>query len=181
MFHPLGVPQQINDYFRLILDKAGAIGDPFEQSFFIMAQIPYLQPFIDVNKRVSRLGANISLIRRNLCPLSFVDVPERAYVEGALGIYELNRVELLRDVFVWAYERSCQRYLAVKQSLPEPDAFRLKHRAALIETVSGIVPSPLSRTETVLSAPFHENSTSTRSARAATLLSMTSASAVAVE
>lgn len=141
VFHPLGVPQQIDDYFHLILDKAGAIGDPFEQSFFIMVQIPYLQPFIDVNKRVSRLGANISLIRRNLCPLSFVDVPERAYVEGALGIYELNRVELLRDVFVWAYERSCQRYLAVKQSLPEPDAFRLKYRAALIETVSGIVRS----------------------------------------
>ncbi len=31
-------------------------------------------------------------------------------------IYELNRVELLRDVFVWAYERSCQRYVAVKES-----------------------------------------------------------------
>lgn len=139
VFHPLGVPQQIDDYFRLILDKAGAIGDPFEQSFFIMVQIPYLQPFIDVNKRVSRLGANISLIQRNLCPLSFVDVPERAYVEGTLGVYELNRIELLRDVFVWAYERSCQRYLAVKQSLPEPDPFRLKYRAALIETVSGVV------------------------------------------
>lgn len=139
VFHPLAIPQQIEDYFRLILDKAGAIGDPFEQAFFIMVQIPYLQPFIDVNKRVSRLGANISLIQRNLCPLSYVDVPERAYVEGALGVYELNRVELLRDVFVWAYERSCQRYLAVKQSLPEPDPFRLKFRAALIETVANLV------------------------------------------
>lgn len=139
VFHPLAIPQQIEDYFRRILDKAGAIGDPFEQAFFIMVQIPYLQPFIDVNKRVSRLGANISLIQRNLCPLSFVDVPERAYVEGTLGVYELNRVELLRDVFVWAYERSCQRYLAVKQSLPEPDPFRLKFRAALIETVATVI------------------------------------------
>ena len=139
VFHPLGIPQQIEDYFRKILDKAGAISDSFEQAFFIMVQIPYLQPFMDVNKRVSRLGANIPLIQRNLCPLSFVDVPERAYVEGALGIYELNQVELLRDVFVWAYERSCQRYLAVRQSLPEPDPFRLKYRAALTETISGIV------------------------------------------
>jgi hypothetical protein len=139
VFHPLAIPQQIEDYFRLILDKAGAIGDPFEQAFFIMVQIPYLQPFIDVNKRVSRLGANISFIQRNLCPLSFVDVPERAYVDGTLGVYELNRIELLRDVFVWAYERSCQRYLAVKQSLPEPDPFRLKYRAALIETVATVV------------------------------------------
>jgi hypothetical protein len=139
VFHPLAIPQQIEDYFRLILDKAGAIGDPFEQAFFIMVQIPYLQPFADVNKRVSRLGANISLIQRNLCPLSFVDVPERAYVDGTLGVYELNRVDLLRDVFVWAYERSCQRYLAVKQSLPEPDPFRHKYRPALIETVATVV------------------------------------------
>jgi hypothetical protein len=44
-----------------------------------------------------------------------VDVPEKAYIDGTLGVYELNRVELLRDVFVWAYERSCQRYVAIKE------------------------------------------------------------------
>ncbi|MEZ5617722.1 MAG: Fic family protein [Rhodocyclaceae bacterium] len=68
VFHPLGIPQQIDAYFRMILDKADAIEDPFEQAFFIMVHIPYLQPFVDVNKRVSRLGANIPLIRHNLCP-----------------------------------------------------------------------------------------------------------------
>ena len=61
-----------------------------------------MKPFEDVNKRVSRLAANIPLIRYNLCPLSFVDVPERAYIDGILGVYELNRIALLRDVFVWA-------------------------------------------------------------------------------
>jgi hypothetical protein len=150
VFHPLAIPQQIEDYFRLILDKTGMIGDPFEQAFFVMVQFPYLQPFADVNKRVSRLGANISLIKRNLCPLSFVDVPERAYFDGTLGVYELNRVELLRDVFVWAYERSCQRYLAVKQSLPEPDPFRHKYRPALIETVAAVVRSHRPATEGVV-------------------------------
>ncbi len=139
VFHPLAIPQQIEEYFRLILDKAGAIDDPFEQAFFIMVQIPCLQPFIDVNKRVSRLGANIPLIKQNLCPLSFVDVPEHAYIDGTLGVYELNRVELLRDVFVWAYERSCQRYLAVKQSLRDPDPFRIKFRQELNETVAAVV------------------------------------------
>ena len=33
---------------------------------FVMVQLPYLQPFEDVDKRVSRLGANISLIQHNL-------------------------------------------------------------------------------------------------------------------
>ncbi len=139
VFYPLAVPQQIEDCFRLILDKTSAIRDPFEQAFFVMVHIPYLQPFLDVNKRVSRLGANIPLIKHNLSPLSFVDVPEQAYIEGTLGVYEFNRVELLRDVFVWAYERSCQRYVAIKESLPEPDPLRLRNREALIDVVSGIV------------------------------------------
>ena len=84
-------------------------------------------------------GANIPLVRHNLCPLSFVDVSERVYIAGLLGVYELNRVELLRDVFVWAYERSCQRYVAISQSLGQPDRFRLRFRNELTEVVSDIV------------------------------------------
>jgi hypothetical protein len=114
-----------------------------------MVHIPYLQPFEDVNKRVSRLGANIPLIRRNLCPLSFVDVPERDYIDGILGVYELNKIELLRDVFAWAYERSCARYAAVRRSLGEPDPFRLRHRKMLAEVVEAIIRGPMDRSEAV--------------------------------
>ena len=142
VYLPLALPQVIEDCFALLLDKAAAISDPFEQAFFLMVQLPYLQPFEDVNKRVSRIGANIPLFRHNLCPLSFVDVPERAYIEGTLGVYELNRVELLRDVFVWAYERSCQRYLAITQTMVEPDPLKIKYREALIQAVQTLVKAP---------------------------------------
>ncbi len=138
-YHPLEVPQLIEECFQQILDTASAIADPYEQCFFVMVHLPYLQPFEDVNKRVSRLALNIPLVRENLCPVSFIDVPERAYIDGILGVYELNRVELLRDVFVWAYERSCARYSAARRSLGEPDPFRLRHRALVIETVAEIV------------------------------------------
>jgi Fic/DOC family len=136
---PLAVPQQLQDSFDAVLAKAAQITDPFEQAFFAMVHLPYLQAFEDVNKRVSRLAANIPLLQHNLCPLSFVDVPTQAYIEGLLGVYELQRTELLRDVFIWAYERSCQRYLAIRQTLGEPDAFRLQHRDAIQQTVQGIV------------------------------------------
>ena len=139
VFHPLAMPQVIEDSFALLLGKAAAIPDPFEQAFFLMVQLPYLQPFEDVNKRVSRIGANIPLIKHNLCPLSFIDVPERAYVEGILGVYELNHIALLRDVFVWAYERSCQRYLAITQTMVEPDPLKIKYREALIQAVQAVV------------------------------------------
>jgi hypothetical protein len=139
VYHPLEVPQLIDECFTTILDTAAAITDPFEQAFFGLVHLAYLQGFEDVNKRVSRLAANIPLIRANLCPLSFVDVPERAYLDGVLGIYELNRVELLRDVFVWAYGRSSARYSAVRQSLGEPDPFRLRYRALVAELVATVI------------------------------------------
>ena len=60
-------------------------------------------------------------------------------MDGLLGLYELNRVDLLRDVFVWAYQRSCQQYLAVRSQMVPPDRFRLRHRAALTEVVRTIV------------------------------------------
>lgn len=139
VYHPLEVPQLIEECFDQILETATVIDDPFEQAFFVTVHIPYLQAFEDVNKRVSRLAANIPLIRHNLSPLSFVDVPAQAYIDGLLGVYELNRLELLRDVFVWAYERSCARYAAVRRSLGEPDQFRLRHRALIRETMTVIV------------------------------------------
>jgi hypothetical protein len=136
---PTAIPQLIQEMFDLLLEKAAAINDPFEQSFFLMVQLPYLQPFVDVNKRTSRLAANISFIKRNLVPLSFVDVPESIYIDGLMAVYEQRRTELLRDVFVWAYERSARRYKTVRESLPEPDPFRLKYRSALIEFIGEVV------------------------------------------
>lgn len=104
-----------------------------------MVHIPYPRPFVDVNKRVSRLWANIRLIRRNLCPLSFIDVPESACVDGTLRVYEMNRVDLLRDVFVWAYVRSCQRYTAIRETTAEPDPVRLRHREVIGAIIADIV------------------------------------------
>ncbi len=148
VYHPLEMPQLIDECFQQVLDTADAILDPFEQAFFMMVHLPYLQPFEDINKRVSRLAANLPLIRLNLCPLSFVDVPGRAYIDGILGVYELNRVELLRDVFIWAYERSCARYSAVRRSLGDPDPFRLRYRAIVSETVAEIVCSGMDKKDT---------------------------------
>ena len=146
-FHPLEVPQLIEECFNQVLATAQAIHDPFEQSFFAMVQLPYLQPFDDVNKRVSRLAANIPFIKLNLSPLSFIDVPRSTYTEAILGVYELNKVALLKDVFIWAYERSAERYAAVRQSLGDPDPFKQRHREALRQLVGDVVRRHLGRRE----------------------------------
>ena len=138
-FMPLNVPQLIEECFIQVLSTANAIKDPFEQALFVMVQLPYLQPFDDVNKRVSRLAANIPLIRNNLSPLSFTDVSRQAYTEAILGVYELNNTALLKDIFIWAYERSAARYKAVRQTLGEPDPFRMTYRTQLRAVVQLVI------------------------------------------
>ncbi len=139
VYRPIALPQKLEELFGIVIDMTSEIDDPFEQAFFLMVHLPYLQPFLDVNKPVSRLAANIPLIRHNLCPLSFIDVPQQAYVDGMIAVYELNRIELLRDVFIWAYERSCQQYVAVRQQLVPPDTFRLRYRTELSDAVRAII------------------------------------------
>jgi hypothetical protein len=142
VYRPLSVPAQINNMLDVLLAKLNQITDPFEQSFFAMVHLPYLLPFADINKRTSRLAANLPLFRANLCPLTFLDVPEAAYSLATLGVYELTRVELLRDLFVWAYERSTQAYQAIQQALAEPDPLRLAYRDLIKQTVREVVQQP---------------------------------------
>jgi hypothetical protein len=145
VFTPLAIPQLIEEMFDLLLNKAAQIENPFEQALFIMVQLPYLQPFEDVNKRTSRLAANISFNRQNLSPLSFADVPKEYYIQGLMGIYELNRIDLMKDIFLYAYERSSYKYAAVRQTIGEPDPFRVKYREQIRSLVSEIVLKSLGR------------------------------------
>ena len=152
VYLPVALPQRLEELFGIVIQMATEIRDPFEQAFFLMVHLPYLQPFEDVNKRVSRLAANIPFIRHNLCPLSFIDVPQQAYVDAMIGVYELNRIELLRDVFVWAYARSCQQYVAVQQNLVPPDIFRLRYRLPLSQVIAAIVRGDEAATDATINA-----------------------------
>ncbi len=78
-----------------------------------MVQFPYLQPFDDVEPDL--------------------------YTSATLGVYELERVELLRDLFMWTCRRSAARYAAIRMSLGEPDPFRLVHRTAMRDLVGAVI------------------------------------------
>lgn len=138
-YRPLDIPAQVEETCDRLLATARQIDDPFEQALFCLVQLPYLQAFDDVNKRVSRLAANIPLIKHNLSPLSFNDVPRDYYTDAILLIYEQHDVRLMKKLFLWAYERSATRYGAIRQSVGEPDPFRVRHRASLRELVGGVI------------------------------------------
>ena len=125
-YRPLDNPFVIEEEFDILLHKAAAIADPFEQSFFVLVHIPYLQAFHDVNKRTSRIVANIPMLKAGLAPMSFLAMDDRAYVAGMLGVYELNNVSLLREAYIDAYLASAENYKALQTELDAP------HKAALV-------------------------------------------------
>src|SRR6202035_367630 len=95
-YMPLENPHVLNDCFQAFIEKLNAVRDPFEQAFFSLVHLSYMQAFEDVNKRTARLVANIPLIKKNLKPLSFTDVDREVYVKSLLGVYEKIDVGLLR-------------------------------------------------------------------------------------
>jgi len=127
-YQPLNNPHSLKELLELILLKAKRVENPFEQSFFLLVHLSYLQPFEDVNKRTSRLSCNIPFIKNNLCPLSFTDVARDDYTAAILAIYEKNDIEPMLELFIWAYFRSCEQYGIVKKSLGEIDVFRIQYR-----------------------------------------------------
>ena len=72
-------------------------------------------------------------------------MPRQTYTEAVLGVYELAQIDILKDVFIWAYERSAARYAAVRQSLGEPDPFRFRYREQLREIIAELVRERVSR------------------------------------
>ena len=136
---PLENPHVLRECFQLFVEKINRIEDPFEQSFFSIVHLSYLQAFEDVNKRTARIVANIPLVKQNLKPLSFTDVNKDAYVTALLAVYETNNISLLRDLYLWAYRRSSQRYTAIQQSLGEPNLLKLKYRKEIQEIVRTII------------------------------------------
>lgn len=124
-YRPLDDPFAIEEEFDILIHKAAAIADPFEQAFFLLVHVPYLQAFADVNKRTSRIASNIPLLKADLAPMSFLVMDDAAYIDGLIGIYELNDVSLLREVFIDAYLASAGNYRVLRAELESP------HKAAL--------------------------------------------------
>jgi Fic family protein len=117
---------------------AKAIEDPFEQSFFMLTHIAYLQAFIDVNKRTARLSANMPLIKNNFVPLSFNDIEKDDYNSAMICIYEFNDIQPLSELYYYSYMRSCKQYNASVISLGF-DRIRIQYRQQRRDIIKQVI------------------------------------------
>ena len=134
-YKPLGDQFEIQEEFAILVEKAAAITDPFEQSFFLLVHIPYLQAFDDINKRTSRVASNIPLLKADLAPMSFLTMNDGNYIDGLIGIYELNNVALLRDAYMDAYIASAANYRVLRAEIETPAKAALVYREFVREAV----------------------------------------------
>jgi Fic family protein len=134
-YQPLEDRYEIDEEFNILVTKAAAITDPFEQSFYLLVHIPYLQAFDDVNKRTSRVASNVPLLKADLAPMSFVTMDDGAYIDALIGIYELNNVALLREVYLDAYIASAKNYRMLRAEVESPEKAALAYREFVREAV----------------------------------------------
>ena len=127
-YQPPATRQEIEPIFRMVCQQAAAIEDPLEQAFFILAHLPYLQPFSDCNKRTARIACNIPLLRAGLHPISWMGVDEDQYIDAILAVYEHNDTTLLEQMFVETMITSGERLR--EQARTSPARLQLKARYA---------------------------------------------------
>lgn len=139
VYQPTQVPALLEQMLELIVQKGRLINNPLESAFFFWVNLAYLQPFVDGNKRTSRLACNMPLLLANCTPLSFLNVERNDYALAMLGIYEKLDTSIAVDLFEHTYNRSVLAYAAARESLGEPPAFRIKYREQLSEVISQVV------------------------------------------
>ena len=139
---PYENPAILEKQLTLICDKASQIIDPYEQSFFLLVHISYLQAFVDVNKRTARLSANIPLIKHNLIPLAFKDVDTNDYTSAMIAIYELNNTGPLLDIYRYSYLRTSEAYGVTVEAMGF-DELRVKYRTQRRDILRHIITQQL--------------------------------------
>lgn len=133
-YKPTDMADVIERCLMTIAEKACQIQDPYEQAFFLTVHLPYLQPFVDCNKRTARVACNIPLLRNGVVPMSWMDVEATHFVDGLIAVYELNEPSLLAEVFHDGYMRSIERFQIMRQS-KEPDEIVLKYNQEIRQAV----------------------------------------------
>ncbi len=71
--------------------------------------------------------------------MSFMTMDDRAYIVALSGIYEMNNVSLLREVYIDAYLASAQNYETLRIEVDAPEKAAAAYRDFVKEAVRSSV------------------------------------------
>ena len=109
-YRPLESEFQIRDALALLFSTISESNNVYEKALWGVLGLSYIQPFIDGNKRTSRLLANAILLADDYSPISYRSVDNRAYKEACLVFYEQNSIEPFKKLFIEQYVFAANNY-----------------------------------------------------------------------
>jgi len=110
LYRPLDVETQIREAIDDMCALVNGKENPYEKAFLTLLLIAYIQPFMDGNKRTSRLVSNALLIAHGYCPLSFRSVEADTYRAALLLFYEQNNLSAFKRIFIEQAEFAVNEY-----------------------------------------------------------------------
>lgn len=109
-YKPLDNEFQIKEALEKTCKLVNETKDVFEKAIIMMLLIAYIQPFVDGNKRTSRLGGNAILQSFDSCPLSYRSMDEIEYKKAILLFYEQNNISHFKELFLKQFEFAVENY-----------------------------------------------------------------------
>ena len=109
-YTPLDNKFQINEALEATAVLVNKEKNPFTKAIMLMLLIAYIQPFIDGNKRTSRLMGNAILLAHDCCPLSYRSIDELEYKKAVLLFYEQNNISYFKKLFLNQYKFVVENY-----------------------------------------------------------------------
>lgn len=113
-YRPLENEFQIREALELLFSYIDSSNSVYEKALLSVLGVSYIQPFVDGNKRTSRLLGNAILISENYAPLSYRGVDDRDYKEACLVFYEQNNIEPFKKLFIDQYIFAANNYNIAK-------------------------------------------------------------------
>ncbi|MBI4993079.1 MAG: Fic family protein [Candidatus Magasanikbacteria bacterium] len=109
-YQPLDNRFQIEDAVKKIVEMINKEKNSAVKALLAVSFISYTQPFVDGNKRTSRLIANALLLANDWCPMSLRSMDEIAYKKAILLFYEQNSLDYLKQLFIEQFEFAVENY-----------------------------------------------------------------------
>lgn len=110
LYKPLFSLSDIHKNLLRLIDYVNEIPHPAEKALIIAFMIAYLQPFMDGNKRTSRMLSNAILLGHNYYPLSYRDVDVDEYKKALILFYEQNNLYHFKRIFMEQLEFAMENY-----------------------------------------------------------------------
>lgn len=109
-YRPLDNRFQILEALQDACDVINSKDGVFEKSLLALVLISYIQPFMDGNKRTSRIVSNAILMNHHYCPISFRTVDSIEYKKAMLLFYEQNNISNFKQIFMDQFKFAVNTY-----------------------------------------------------------------------